>query len=101
MPSLDLKITNLEKDMAAVLKAVHTLTDSQNDSKTEAPIEPYIEDLLPWLRNIDKRRIGTCQGCGLSFIGNQVGQKTCSNICRNKAWKESTAYKQEVERYRK
>ncbi len=74
--------------MAAVLKAVHPSTDSQ----TEVTLEPHIQELLPWLRNIDKRRISICSGCGLTFIGNKVGQKSCSPTCRNFAWRNETGY---------
>ena len=57
-------------------------------NKDDVPLEPYIQDLIPWLQNIDKRRITICNGCGLAFIANKVGQKSCSNVCRNAAWKK-------------
>ncbi len=62
-------------------------------NKDDVPLEPYIQDLIPWLNNIDKRRIGTCEGCGLTFIGNQIGQKTCSSVCRNMTWKKTNKAK--------
>ena len=55
-------------------------------------IEPHIQNLIPWLTNVDKRKIAICNGCGLHFIGNQVGQKSCSAVCRNLAWRRDTKY---------
>ena len=65
-------------------------------NKDDVPLEPYIQDLIPWLKNIDKRRIGTCHGCGLTFIANKVGQKCCSNVCRNAAWKAAAKQQRTV-----
>ena len=35
MPNLEFTISNLERNVAAILKAVNTLTDSHNTSKDE------------------------------------------------------------------
>ena len=55
-------------------------------------IAPHIRDLIPWLTNLDKRRIAICKGCGFHFIGHKIGQKCCSPMCRNLAWRKETGY---------
>ena len=53
-------------------------------NKDDVPLEPYIQDLVPWIRNLDKRMICKCNFCELTFIGHIRGQKYCSNTCRAK-----------------
>ena len=81
-----------DESVNRIAEAVNKINKNKLDSN-QIPIEPYIQELLPWLRNIDKRKISICNGCGLHFIGNQVGQKSCSSVCRNLAWRKETSYK--------
>jgi len=84
-------LNNLENKLEGIIQKLEKIESNKvhAGSKNGVEIEPHIQDLIPWLKNIDKRRIGTCQGCGLSFIGNQIAQKTCSSVCRNIAFKNT------------
>ena len=91
-------LNNLENKLKDIIKNLEIIESnmvpagSKMGSTKGVEIEPYIQNLIPWLKNIDKRKIAICNGCGLHFIGNQVGQKSCSSVCRNLAWRKETKY---------
>ena len=80
-----------DESVNRIAEAVNKINKNKSDSN-QTPLEPYIQDLIPWIQNIDKRRITICNGCGVTFIASKVGQKSCSNICRNLAWRRETGY---------
>jgi len=80
-----------DESVNRIAEAVNKINKNKSDSN-QTPLEPYIQDLIPWIQNIDKRRINKCNGCGVTFIASKVGQKSCSNICRNLAWRRETGY---------
>jgi len=80
-----------DESVNRIAEAVNKINKNKSDSN-QTPLDPYIQDLIPWLQNIDKRRVTICNGCGNTFIANKVGQKSCSNVCRNAAWREATGY---------
>ena len=80
-----------DESVNRIAEAVNKINKNKSDSN-QTPLEPYIQDLIPWIRNVDKRKITICNGCGVTFIGNKIGQKSCSSICRNLAWRRETGY---------
>ncbi len=77
-------LNNLENKLEGIIQKLEKIESNKvyAGSKNGVEIEPHIQDLIPWLSNIDKRKIAICNGCGLHFIGNQVGQKSCSSFSK-------------------
>mgnify|MGYP001262771739 CR=1 FL=1 len=81
-----------DESVNRILEGIKNINSKKLTDSEGVELEPYIQDLIPWIRNIDKRRITTCNGCGVTFIASKLGQKSCSNICRNLAWRRETGY---------
>ena len=45
-----------DESVNRIAEAVNKINKNKSDSN-QTPLEPYIQDLIPWIKNIDKRRI--------------------------------------------
>ncbi len=72
-----------DESVNRIAEAVNKINKNKSDSN-QTPLEPYIQDLIPWIQNLDKRMICKCNFCEITFIGHIREQKYCSNTCRAK-----------------
>jgi hypothetical protein len=81
-----------DESVNRILEGIKNINSKKLTDTEGVELEPYIQDLIPWIRNVDKRKITICNGCGVTFIASKAGQKSCSSMCRNLAWRRETGY---------